>query len=83
MAKKIKKVLEEMKVPCIIRQFCSGRELLQVSDRFDVIFLDIIMCELDGMETARIIRAKAYDKILIFVSSSREYVFDAYDVEAF
>ena len=28
-------------------------------------------------------RKKAFDRILIFISSSREYVFDAYDVEAF
>ncbi|MCX4321152.1 MAG: LytTR family DNA-binding domain-containing protein, partial [Lachnospiraceae bacterium] len=37
----------------------------------------------DGMKTAQIFREKASDKILIFVSSSREYVFEAYDVEAF
>ena len=35
------------------------------------------------MKTAQILREKASDKILIFVSSSREYVFEAYDVEAF
>ncbi len=33
--------------------------------------------------TAQILRERASDKILIFVSSSREYVFEAYDVEAF
>lgn len=83
MAGKIKKILEEMKIPCIIRQFCSGRELLQPPESFDIVFLDIMMCGLDGMKTAQIFRKKASDKILIFVSSSREYVFDAYDVEAF
>ena len=35
------------------------------------------------MKTARIFREKASDIILIFVSSSREYVFESYDVEAF
>ena len=30
--------------------------------------------------TAQILRERASDKILIFVSSSREYVFEAYDV---
>ena len=33
--------------------------------------------------TVQILRERASDKILIFVSSSREYVFEAYDVEAF
>lgn len=83
MARKIKDILEEMKIPCIIRQFQSGRELLQALESFDIIFLDIIMQDLDGMKTAQIFRKKASDKILIFVSSSREYVFEAYDVEAF
>ena len=83
MAKRIKDILEDMKIPCIIRQFRSGRELLQALESFDIVFLDIIMQDLDGMKTAQIFRRKAFDKILIFVSSSREYVFDAYDVEAF
>lgn len=83
MAGKIKVILEEMKVPCIIRQFRNGRELLRASESFDIVFLDIIMCGLDGMKTAQLFREKTPDRILIFVSSSREYVFDAYDVEAF
>ncbi len=83
MARKIRDILEEMKIPCLIRQFQSGRELLQALESFDIVFLDIIMQELDGMKTAKIFREKASDKILIFVSSSREYVFEAYDVEAF
>lgn len=83
MARKIKDILEEMKIPCIIRQFGSGEKLLQALESFDVVFLDIIMQDLDGMKTAQILRKRASDKILIFVSSSKEYVFEAYDVEAF
>lgn len=72
-----------MEVSCTIRQFYSGRDLLQSSDDFDMIFLDIIMSGLDGMKTAQSVREKAYDKLLIFMSASRDYVFEAYDVEAF
>ena len=82
-ARKIKDILEEMNIPCIIRQFQSGRELLQAMESFDMVFLDIMMQDMDGMKTAQIFRDRASDKILIFVSSSREYVFEAYDVEAF
>lgn len=83
MAKRIKDIMEEMKIPCIIRQFRSGGELLEAVESFDIVFLDIIMKDLNGMKTAQLFREKASDKILIFVSSSREYVFEAYDVEAF
>lgn len=82
-AKKIKEILAEMKISCTIRQFYSGLELLQSSETFDIIFLDIIMGDMDGMRIAQMIRERAYDKILVFISSSREYVFDAYEVEAF
>ena len=82
-ARKIRGILEEMKVSCTVRQFSSGHELLHSSENFDIIFLDIIMRNLDGMRTAQMFREKAFDKILIFISSSREYVFQAYDVEAF
>lgn len=80
---KIREILGKMKVPCIIRQFNSASKLLEAVESFDIIFLDIIMREPDGLKAAKIFRRKAFDKILIFVSSSREYVFDAYDVEAF
>ena len=72
-----------MKIPCLIRQFNSGQELLRAPERFDMVFLDIIMRDPNGMSTAQLLRTKSPDTILIFISSSREYVFDAYDVEAF
>ena len=83
MAAKIRDIMERMKTPCLIRQFNSGQELLQAPERFDMVFLDIIMRNPDGMTTAQLLRTKSPDIILIFISSSREYVFDAYDVEAF
>ena len=46
MAKRIKEIMEEMKIPCIIRQFRSGGELLQALESFDIVFLDIIMQDL-------------------------------------
>lgn len=83
LAGKIRKILEEMNVSCTIRQFYSGRELLRSLETFDLIFLDIIMGGLDGMRTAQLVRERAFDKLLVFISASRDYVFDAYDVEAF
>lgn len=73
MAKRIKEIMEEMKMPYIIRQFQSGGELLQALESLDIIFLDIIMQELDGMKTAQLFRKKAFDNLLIFVSSSRKH----------
>lgn len=80
---KIRKIMDELQMPCFIRSFYSGTELLRADETFDIIFLDIIMNDLDGLETARLIREKDYDRFLIFVSSSREFVLDAYDAEPY
>ena len=79
----IQTFMDEMQIACIIERFCSGKELLLSMGRFDIIFLDILMKGMDGMETARRCRELSFEKTLIFLSSSRSYVFDAYDVEAF
>lgn len=81
--KYIRDILEEMKIPFIVHSFYSGKDLLQAAEDFDIIFLDILMNSMNGMKTAQLLREKAFHKILVFISSSREYVFDAYDVEAF
>ena len=83
MTEKIKRILTELKVPHFIQEFNSGSGLIQAEGRFDLIFLDILMQKPDGMETAGILREKMPGSILIFITSSREYVFDAYEVEAF
>ena len=80
---KIRDLLEEKKVSCSLRQFYSGKALLEADGKFDLIFLDILMDGMDGMETAGRLRERGGRSLLVFVSSSRDYVFDAYDVEAY
>ena len=57
---------------------CLQRKIL-----FDILFLDIYMPGLNGIETARKIRANMKDVKIIFVSSSNEHYPEAYDVFAF
>lgn len=49
---------------------------------FDIIFLDIIMDDMNGMTCARIIRKQ--DKLvnIIFLTSSADYVYEGYEVNA-
>lgn len=83
LVKQIQTILEDLDVPCMVKQYNNGQQLLQDAEEFDIIFLDIIMRGMDGMKTAEILRQNFSDKILIFISSSRQYVFDAFAVEAF
>ena len=63
--------------------FRSGEELLLSDESIDILFLDIQMSGIDGMETARELRKKDKSVILIFVTAVEEYVFQAFDVGAF
>lgn len=51
-------------------------------EEFDLIFLDILMDNMTGMELASIIRKIDQNVSIVFVSGSREYVFDGYNVGA-
>ncbi len=62
--------------------YASGDEVLD-APLPDLLLLDICMNKKNGMETARELRNKSRDVILIFISGVRDYVFEAFDVEAF
>ncbi len=49
----------------------------------DILFLDIQMPGMDGMETAKPKHQDNENMILIFVTAAEEYVFQAFDVGAF
>ena len=67
----------------VIVEFSSGKDLLESSEAFDIIFLDIGMEGIDGMQTARELRKRGCSSSIIFVTAFEDRVFDAFDVGAF
>ncbi len=61
----------------------TGEELLAAEKSFDIIFLDIHMEGINGIETAKMLREKSDDTIIIFITALKEYVFEALDLYAF
>lgn len=65
-------------------QFESGESFLSgfTSGSYDLIFLDIYMTGITGMETAKKIRQIDHDCRLIFITTSPEFAVESYDVNA-
>lgn len=75
--------LQELCPDAHISSYSSGEALLSADEEPDILFLDIQMQGMDGMETAKVLRKKNKNLILIFVTAMEEYVFQAFDVGAF
>lgn len=64
-------------------EFTCGESLLSSINNFDIYFLDIKMNNLSGIDTAKRIRIINEKAIIIFTTGLKDYVFDAFDVNAF
>lgn len=68
--------------------YADGASLLASQNAYDIYILDICFKGdgsaegPDGMETAKILRSRT-DAVLIFLTALEDYVYEAYDVEAF
>ena len=79
-----KKLIEDYKIKDFdIYVYKSGEELLESKRIFDIIFLDIDMIGINGIETAK--RIRLYDKQvkIIYVTNYTDYTYSAFSVHAF
>lgn len=65
-----------------ISVFSTGKELLSSSINYDIFFLDIELKDINGIDMARKLRQES-GAVIVFVTALKEYVFDAFDVQAF
>ena len=81
-------LVEEQQPESRIEAYATGEELLASGKRFDIVFLDIQMEGMNGIEAARNLREKnanlgVEDTVLVFITGIKDYVFDAFDLYAF
>ena len=81
-------LVEEQQPESRIEAYATGEELLASGKRFDIVFLDIQMEGMNGIEAARDLREKnanlgVEDTVLVFITGIKDYVFDAFDLYAF
>ncbi len=83
----VEALLESLKgspIPPQIAEFASGEEFLAGYDpqRYDILFLDIFMGELSGMQVARKVRTAEPDLPIVFTTCSPELALEGYQVQA-
>ena len=77
--------LSSRQVYRVIDTYTSGEAFLEnwPSKSYDLVFLDILMEGISGIEVARKIRETDSEYLLIFISSSKEYALQGFEVRAF
>lgn len=85
-AQLIRKIAEKHKIEYELLFFSSGEKLLfYLSEKptdADIIYLDIIMGQQNGVEIAKNLRSIGCNAQIIFLTSIEDYVYDAFDVQA-
>lgn len=76
---------EQKNIPLSIDIFESGKELLKLEMglvRYNIVFLDIKMDEIDGILTAQTIRDVNKDIFIVFITAFVDYSLEGYKVDA-
>lgn len=80
----IMKIATKHNINIRIFTFHNGEELLfhlsEYPNKVDIIYLDIIMKNMSGVETAKHLRRLESNALIIFLTSDSNYVFEAFDV---
>lgn len=83
------KVSEKHNIDAKIKAYINGSDLMfdleepRFRNTLDLLFLDITMPGIDGVEVAREARDLGYNGVIVFITSSKEHYSDAFDVRAF
>ena len=79
----VAKLIEECAPePVATACFQSGRAFLEEGEDTDILFLDISMPDMSGMELALALKKKRKHPVVIFLTGLSEYVYDAFEAEA-
>lgn len=83
--KAIKQIVADYPIQPEIVQAADGFGVLKFleTNTIDVLFMDIEMIHLDGINTAKEIRKKDNNMIIVFITAHESFALQSYDVQAF
>ena len=83
---KISEILSKNDIKNTIHTFISGDDLIRFhlnqQNSPDILFLDIEMDNMNGISVAKKLRTLNFVGIIVFITSSKDYLLDSFDVEA-
>lgn len=76
---------EKLQINVEITTYMTGEAFLahHKLDNYDVVFLDIVMPDMDGFEVAKEIRRISRDTYVVFVTTESNLVYDSFDFRPF
>lgn len=80
---KVEKCLLESGYHAEIKMFLSGQELLEEIEELDIVFLDIDMPEMDGIETGKMICSKNENCKIIIATGREDRFKEAFKINTF
>lgn len=85
--KELYKSADKLKIEIETYTYHNGNQILDLiyneKEDFDILFLDIDMPDVSGLEVAKKLRQKNSDIILIFISAHEQYVFESIEYNPF
>ncbi|MFR7383482.1 MAG: LytR/AlgR family response regulator transcription factor [Anaerostipes sp.] len=85
--KELYNAANKLKIEIETYAYNDGKKVLDSiyneNEDFDILFLDIDMPDISGLEIARKLRQKNLDIILIFISAHEQYVFESIEYNPF
>lgn len=80
----LKRYGEEFRTPLKITVFYNAMAFLgKYTAEYDIVFMDILMPMMNGMDASRVLREKDDKVMIIFVTNMQQYAIQGYEVGAF
>ena len=80
-----RKMIERVEGMKLVGEAKNGRELVELVEKLkpQLVFLDVEMPEMTGVEAARVIQDTNPQTVLVFATAHDDYMADAFEVYAF
>ena len=69
----------------MLMRYSRGEDIIRdfMPEKYNIVLMDILMDDLNGIETAKKLRELDMNLLIVFMTTSREYIFDAFPLHTF